>query len=73
MELQYLSARTGAHGRCGAAHILNLHPAGQNPKTLGNLLVTDPPGGVLKEGERNKRSKKEQRNDAGRHEKSKQE
>lgn len=52
MMLQYLSARTGANGRCGAAHILNLHPAGQNPETLGNLLVADPPGGSSTEGER---------------------
>lgn len=28
MELGYLGAGAGAHGRCGAAHILNLHPAG---------------------------------------------
>ena len=52
MMLQYLSARTGANSRCGAAHILNLHPAGQNPKTLGNLLVADPPCGSSTEGER---------------------
>lgn len=55
MELHYLSARAGAYGRCGATHILNLHPAGQNPKTLGNLLVTDPPGRVLTERERETR------------------
>ncbi len=58
MELQYLSACTWAYSRCGAAHILNLHPAGQNPETLGNLLVTDPPGRVLTEGERDERSEK---------------
>lgn len=70
MALQYLSARTGAYGRCGAAHILNLDPAGQNPETLGNLLVTDPPGGVGGR-ERQERTEKKQRGDAGKHEKGK--
>lgn len=49
-EIQYLGAGTGANSRRGTTHILNLHPAGQNPETLGNLLVADPPGGVLTGG-----------------------
>ncbi len=58
MALQYLSARAGANGRCGATHILNLHPAGQNPETLGDLLVADPSGGMLTERERREEGEK---------------
>lgn len=57
LGLQYLGAGARTNRRRGAAHILNLHPAGQNPKTLGHLLVADTPGGGGQRGEENTKDK----------------